>query len=210
MIAVNANDPFARRSILAAASTMVKEHGSQDLSFADVAERANLDVATIKHHFDSRRQLIAEAQMSNYFAMVEPHHLVLSRVEAAVANDDQAGFWAAVEEIMAMAWSTGQVGDKWGIINLLHDVWSDPFSQRHFCDLLDIQFERWIAAIEGTKRLGWVDQDIDAKAITAVVWSASVGQVITSGSAFLEVTPENVRDFYMSFFRASHRQEPIV
>ena len=144
--------------------------------------------------------------MANYFAMVEPHHLVLSRVESAVAELDERAYWAAVEEILDMAWSSGKIGDKWGVVNLLHDVWSDPFSQSHFCDLLDIQFERWIAVIEGAQKLEWIGPDLDAKALTAIFWSASVGQVITSGSTFLDLTPRNVRDFYLRVVRA--RDEP--
>ena len=116
--------------------------------------------------------------MSNYFEMIEPHHLVLARAETAAAIEDEPGFWSAIEENLRLAWCSGQVGDKWGIINLLHDVWSDPFSKGHFCELLDIQFERWINVIENAKRLGWIDQEMDAKAMITVFWSASVGQVI--------------------------------
>ncbi len=205
---MSTNGTFARRNIVVVASEIIRERGSQDLQIVDVAERARVDVGTIEGYFDSRSQLVAEAQMSNYFAMVEPLHLVLSRVETALAEQDEAAYWAAVEENMMMAWSSGQVNDKWGIVKLLLDVWSDPFSQRHFCDLLDIQFARWVAVAEGAKQLGWIDQDIDAKALTAVFWSASVGQVITAGSAFLDLPAQDVRDFYMRVVRAKVQTGP--
>jgi hypothetical protein len=203
---VENEDPFTRRNILLVASELVKERGSKDLQFHDVADRANVEVDVIEMLFDSRTQLIAEVQMANYFTMVEPIHLGLSRIEAAVADGDEATFWSGIEENLEMSWTSGQAEKKWGIINLLHDVWSDPFTQSHFCDLLDIQFGRWIAVLEGAQENGWIDEDIDVTALTSVYWSASVGQVITAGSTSLHLSPENVRDFFMHFVRGKDPQ----
>jgi len=97
------------------------------------------------------------------------------------------------------------VVQKWGIVKLLLDVWGDPFSRRHFSELLDIQFSRWVAIIENAKTLGWIDQSLDAKALTAVFWSASVGQVITAGSTFLDPSPQSVRDFLVKVVRGEPR-----
>lgn len=182
---------------------MIRECGSEDLQVDQVAERAGVNALTVASYFDSRSQLIAEAQMANYFAMVEPLHLVMSQVEMAMVDRDEERFWSAVKKNMDMAWSSGQFGDRWGIIKLLLDAWSDPFTRRHFSELLDIQFSRWVEVIEGAQRLGWVDPSIDAKALTAVFWSASVGQVITADSAFLNPSPESVRDFYLKVVRGA-------
>jgi hypothetical protein len=201
-------DAFTRRKIVNVASILVRQSGSQDLELVDVARGANLDLTTVEHYFESRTQLIAEAQMANYFAMVEAHHLVLASIEAAVVDEDEATFWVGIEENMEMAWQSGQIDNKWGIVNLLQDVWNDPFSQRHFCDLLDIQFDRWITVVEKAQALGWMDQALDAKALTAVIWSASVGQVITAGSTFLNLSPQEVRDFYLKIVRGPGTLEP--
>ncbi len=208
---VNTVDPFLRQRLINVTSEMVNGTGSRGIEIVDVAERANVDVATVNEFFDSRTQLIAEVQMANYFTLVEPHHLVLSRVEAALHSENQTDFWRAVEENIIMAWSTGQINEKWGILNLLHDIWSDPFSQSHFCDLLDIQFDRWIAVIESAKQLGWVDEDLDAKALTAFFWSASVGQVITAGSSSLDLSSSAARDFLLSLVRGkNHRKSTAL
>jgi len=203
---VEAVSPFARQHIIEVASGMVRMSGSKGLRVAEVAERSGVDVSTVENFFDSRTQLVAEAQMSNYFALVEPHHLVLSRVETALAHEDQSAFWSAVEENVVLAWSSGQLDQKWGILNLLHDIWSDPFSQSHFCELLDVQFDRWITVIEGAKLLGWIEEDVDAKALTAVFWSASVGQVITAGSSLLNLSSQEARDFLMRVVRGRNEQ----
>jgi len=91
-------------------------------------------------------------------------------------------------------------------LNQLHDIWSDPFSQSHFCDLLDIQFERWIAVVEGAKKHGWIGEHVDARALTAVFWSASVGQVITAGSSSLNLSSIEARDFLLSIVRGSKEE----
>jgi hypothetical protein len=204
----SSGDAFTRKKIVNVASILVRQSGSQDVDLVDVASGANIDVATVENFFESRTQLIAEAQMANYFAMVEAHHLVLARIETAVGEEDEAPFWAGIEENMEMAWQSGQIDNKWGIVNLLQDVWSDPFSQRHFCDLLDIQFDRWITVIEKAQALGWMDPQLDAKALTAVIWSASIGQVITAGSTFLNLSPREVRDFYLKIIRGHEKLAP--
>lgn len=198
-------DPFLRHTILTIASQMIRESGSQHLQREAVAARANVDPEVIEHLFDSTLQLVAEAQMSNYFTLVEPHHLVLGRVEDAAARGDEAAFWSGVEENITLAWSSGQLDEKWGIVTLLADVWSDPFTKSHFCDLLDIQFARWIAVVDEAKRRGWIDDGLDAKSLTAVLWSASVGQVITAGSSVLDMTPQEAQDFCMRMVRRSTR-----
>jgi hypothetical protein len=204
---VIARDSFARDKILSVASQFVRENGASSLEVSEIAQLSEVDVETVEYFFDSKTQLVAEAQLSNYFEMVEPHHLVLNRVETAAANKDETGFWVAIEENMEMAWTSGQVGQKWGIIRLLMDIWSDPFAQSHFCELLDIQFERWITVVERAQSLGWVDTDIDARAMTAVFWSASIGQVITAGSSVLEVSPRATKDFLMRIVRGRSHQD---
>jgi AcrR family transcriptional regulator len=203
---MNSPDSFTRDRILDVASLLVKEFGAYELQFADVAEKADVDVDTVEYFFDSVAQLRAEAQLSNYFTMIEPHHRVLVHVEEAVDERDESSFWSAVEANVELAWSSGQVGDKWGLIRLLQDIWSDPFSQNHFCELLDLQFQRWIEVIEGAQSLGWVEPDIDAKAMVSVFWSASVGQVITAGSTVLDLTPQASRDFLMRIVRGRSHQ----
>jgi hypothetical protein len=73
--------------------------------------------------------------------------------------------------------------------------------------LLDVQFDRWITVIDGAKLLGWIEEDVDAKALTAVFWSASVGQVITAGSSLLNLSSQEARDFLMRVVRGRNEQE---
>jgi len=204
---MNTVDPFERQRILNDAAELVREVGSSEFRVDDVAKRCDVDVAAIHNYFDSHSQLIAEAQMANYFELVEPQHRVLARVEEAISTRDQDSFWEGVEENMLMAWGSGQIDAKWGIVRLLQDIWMDPFSLRHFTDLLDIQFKRWVEVVEGAKRAGWIDPDTGAKALVTFLWSASIGQFITAGSSTLELTEEDVRTFFRRVVRGTFGPE---
>ncbi|MGH9020346.1 MAG: TetR/AcrR family transcriptional regulator [Acidimicrobiales bacterium] len=183
------------------AAAMVAGSNSESFRVVDLAERANVGVPTIYYHFESRVQVIAEAQMANYFATTEPMHKILSRAETALAMGDEVDFWEAVRLNIERAWSSGQRDEKMGIVRLLLDVWADAKSRARFRELLDIQFARWVALVDDAKALGWMHESLDAQTVVAVFWSASVGQVITSGSAYIDVAPETVADFYLKLAR---------
>jgi AcrR family transcriptional regulator len=203
VVALDRKESLTRRHIVDVASQMVKELGSDAFRIVDLAERAHVGVPTIYYHFDSRSQIIAEAQMANYFSKVEPLHRVLSRIETAVSEKNEAAFWEAVKDNMEMVWSSGQMDEKIGIVKLFLDVWADPKSRQRFSELLDVQFARWVAVASDSQRLGWMADDIDPKSMVAVFWSASVGQIVTSNSSYLDVSPADFGAFYMRMARSS-------
>src|SRR5271169_1543666 len=123
---------MTRRHILEVASSMVAEAGSENFRIVDLAERAHIGVPTIYYHFVSRAQVVAEAQMANYFAMTEPLHRILARAETAIATRDAPEFWEAVRLNIMRAWSSGQFDEKRGLVKLLLDVWNDPASRVRF------------------------------------------------------------------------------
>lgn len=196
-------ESLTRRRIIDVASAMITEHGTGSFRIVDLAERAGVGVPTIYYHFDSRTQVIAEAQMAIYLVTVEPLHLVLERVEAALVAGDEAAYWDAVRENLVMAWSSGQVDQKTGIVRLLLDVWADPAARQTFCEMLDAQFERWVGVVEDAKAIGWIHESTDAKVLIAVFWAASVGQMVTANSTYLSVSPQSVGEFYMNLARAT-------
>jgi len=176
---------------------MVRATLREGLTFEAVAQDAEVSPDTVGYFFDSIKQLVAEAQLANYAELVSAHHFVMTKVEAALANEDRGEFLAAVEENLDLAWTSGQIGNRWGIIEVLHDIWGDPFVQTHFCELLDVQFQAWINIVEGAQRLGWIDADVNAKSLVSIFWSSTVGQFITSGSSLLNLSPQENRAFVM-------------
>jgi AcrR family transcriptional regulator len=198
---VEKKESLTRRHIIEVAAAMISAAGSENFRIVDLAERANVGVPTVYYHFESRAQVIAEAQMSNYFDMAEPLHKVLSRAESALGLRDEAEFWDAIRENVTRAWASGQLDAKMGIIKLLLDVWTDPKSRDRFRALLDIQFARWVSLIEDAKSLGWLAESLDAQTVVSFFWAASVGQVITAGSAYVDIAPEAVAEFYLRLAR---------
>jgi AcrR family transcriptional regulator len=194
-------ESLTRRHIIEVASVMVAAAGSENFRIVDLAERAHIGVPTIYYHFESRAQVVAEAQMANYLVMTEPLHAILSRAEAAIATEDENEFWEAVRMNIMRAWSSGQFDEKRGMVKLLLDVWSDPASRTKFRELLDIQFARSVALVEDARALGWIKPDVDTQTLVGVFWAASIGQVITSGSAYVDIAPELVADFYVGIAR---------
>ncbi len=191
------------------ASEMIGESGSASFRIDDLAQRANVGVPTIYYHFESRTQVIAEAQMANYFKMTVPLHRYLSSAETALSLKDEAAFWKAIRDNMVKAWSTGSMNDKMGIIKLLLDVHADPKSRDLFRDRLDIQFARWVAVVNDAKELGWLDADLDAQAMVAVFWSASVGQVITAGSKYVDISARGISEFLMRMISGEESSESV-
>ena len=80
-------------------------------------------------------------------------------------------------------------------------MWNDERSRVRFRELLDIQFARWVSLVDDAKDLGWVRESLDAQTLVAIFWAASIGQVVTSGSAYVDVAPEAIGDFYVNLAR---------
>jgi AcrR family transcriptional regulator len=186
-----------RQHILDVTAAMISAEGSK-FRIKDVARRSNVGVPTIYYHFKSKTQLSAEAQTQNYIKATEQLHKFLSMAEAAANERDEEGFWAAIGENIVLAWSSGRPDDSWAIVKLLLDVWADPRAKERFLVGLDLQFERWMNLIESARVLGWIDQDVDAEALIATFWPATIGQVIIANSARINPSPERVRDFFVN------------
>jgi AcrR family transcriptional regulator len=188
-----------RLHIIEITEAMLAELPSGDVHLADIAERAHVGVQTIYYHFDSRSQLIAEAQASTYLRLTEPLHEYLISAEIALVNNDQDRFWTALSGNMSLAWSYGLDGeDRWKIPKLLIDIASDAATQRAFSAGLEAQLERWINVVENSKELGWIDPDLDTYALITSCWAATIGQALFANSSKVYYTAQSMRDFYIN------------
>ncbi|HEY1761086.1 MAG TPA: TetR/AcrR family transcriptional regulator [Acidimicrobiales bacterium] len=186
-----------RRHIIEVAQAMLAETPSGDIHLADIAEGAHVGVQTIYYHFDSRNQLIAEAQAAIYQELTEPLHEYLISSEAALVAEDEEAFWAAVGSNVMLAWTYGHEGDRWKIPKLLIDISSDVKTQREFSEKLELQLERWINVIERGKELEWIDPDVDTYALITSCWAGSVGQALFANSTKIYYTPDSIRQFFI-------------
>jgi AcrR family transcriptional regulator len=193
-----------RRHIIEVAEAMLAERPSGEIHLADIAEQAHVGVQTIYYHFDSRNQLIAEAQAATYQKLIGPLHEHLIACETSLVTEDEATFWSAMGDNIMLAWAYGSGGDRWKIPKLLIDISSDTKTQRDFSEKLEVQLERWINVIERGKELGWIEPDIDTYALITSCWAGSVGQALFANSAKIYYTPESIRDFFLSLGAVKH------
>jgi AcrR family transcriptional regulator len=194
-----------RQRIIECTEELLLEVGSNDLHLTKVAERAQVGLQTIYYHFESRTQLFARAQASAYLRLIAPLHGYLEIVERALIEGDEATYWEALGENTALSWSYGHHDDKWRTTTLLSDIWADDFTREEFRANLEVQVQRWVAAIEGGKPRGWVRADLDSYALVTTCWAGSIGQAIFANSENNHYSPESIRDFFFSVARAGRQ-----
>jgi AcrR family transcriptional regulator len=197
-VAVSKGDTNTRQHIIDVTESMLSERSSSEIHLADIADQAHVGVQTIYYHFQSRNQLIAEAQATAYAHLTMPLHEYLVMAEIAIVEEDEATFWNAMGEIVTLSWTHGQHGDQWKISKLLIDIWLDEKTQLAFSERLEIQFDRWINVIEAAKPLGWIDPEIDTYALITTCWAASIGQSLFARTTKICYTPQSIRDFFIS------------
>lgn len=180
---------------------IISENESHNVRISDVAQRSNVGVPTIYYYFESRTQLIAEAQLFSYARRTEHLHQCLTRAEEATEAKDEDAFWSAIGENLERAWRAGQGENKWDIVKLLLDVWADPGTRDRFTQQLETQFKRWIRAVELAKDNGWIIRDLDSQVLISTYWSASIGQAVIDGSSHLNPTGDQVRSFFIKAAR---------
>jgi AcrR family transcriptional regulator len=193
---VPAEGSGTRRHILEATEKLLSTRSSVELRIAEVAHDSDVAVQTIYYHFGSFGRLIAEAQMSAYLHMAEPSRRFLNVAEVAATEGDEDAYRMALGDNIEHLWSFMNGGDEWRISKLLIDVWSDQHVRLRFCELLDVQFERWIAVIEAGKRRGWFNPELDAPALIASCWAATNGQAILSNMSRVRFTPGDIRNLW--------------
>lgn len=197
-----------KHHIVEAVVKMLTQRPSSEIHLADVAEKAHVGVQTIYYHFESRTQLIAEAQALTYYRLTEPFHDYLARAKKALEEEDHEAFWSAVGDNVALAWSFGHNDDRWRVIKQLIDISEDPTTQRKFWESLESQFECWIEVVEAAKHLGWVDPEMDASAFVTACCAAPIGQALFVKSSKIHFTPQSMRDFIVNVAIAKPKVQP--
>src|SRR6476661_4370797 len=95
-----APDPGTRRTLLAAASASLREHGVQGLSIASVLQHAQLSTRAFYRHFESKDELVAAVFLD--MAKVEKRRL---KRKMAAADDPADAVAAWIEGRLDLAFS---------------------------------------------------------------------------------------------------------
>ncbi len=192
---------LTKSHIVEVAAELVREVGAAGFHITDLANRAAVGVPTIYYHFTSREQVIAEAQLANYFEMTAGLRDHFTRAFAAVAERDETAFAEALRADVEQAWELGGFGEQVGIMNLLIDVWADARTRQAFKDMLDAQYARWVSVLSDARALGWLDDTYDSGLLVAIFWAASIGQAVIPRRSGLDVQSAAVGDFCLGVLR---------
>lgn len=191
-----------RQHILRVTAELLTQRQARLVRIADVAKAAFVAVPTIYYHFGSRVLLIGEAQDLIYQTLSAPMHDSLDRAEAAMAAGEAVAFWGVVGDHLMLAWSSGHRRDEGGVVAVLADVLANPSTRERFGLHVDATFQRWVRLLEQARDAGWVRAGVDAEALVAAFWAASVGQTMLGGRQIAAITPERMRDVFLQAVRA--------
>ncbi len=187
--------------ILETCAEHIARDGKSSLNIVELARSADVAVATVYYHFSSKKSLVAMAQAHNYIVNYEEQSESLASAERSVLVQDEDKFWSAMSDLVSLAWSLGQPMEGWTVIETLLDIKSDAVTFEAFTQENDRRFQRWMAVLEAAKTLDWVNSSIDIGLLVVNFWSASIGQVIFSGSSGIDCSPERFKEYFLSSLR---------
>ena len=162
--------------MLQSAVELIAERGEAGLRLADVADRSEMSIGAIQHHFRSRDQLVAEAQLERF----------IGPAEADIA---------AIEEMLAAAETVAQVRDALGAVTRAVVDRSRSLQRMDRLSSLSAAHGRpgvhstvqaqvselsrqFAAAIHNLQVRGLVRGDVDPTALAVFVQAYALGMVI--------------------------------
>jgi AcrR family transcriptional regulator len=191
-----------RDHILGVAKRMLAESGSNSFRIDDVATEASVGIHTIYYHFGNRALLIAEAQLCAYAQMTEKLESCVNAALEALSEGDEERFWSALSSEVIEAWTIESGGEGWRVVRLLVDIRTDDKSRLALSKRIEAQFLRWSDVLERGMERGWVDKEVNLRALATSCWAGSMGQFAFSGLEGISISPETMRDFYLSLLKA--------
>ena len=201
-------DSTVKQHILATTVALISDLGSEKVRIADIARQASVGVPTIYYHFDSRSKLLAEAQVLRYEESMAPLRKLVDQIEESVSRRDEPVFWRAINEFVASVWEPSRIDDKFEVGRWLMDDSVDQFMRDRFLEIMDDQYRRWLDVVCAAQTLGWIYPALDCAALTSLFWAASVGQVMTTNSAYQRLTPESAVALFQSIVRTPVKDVP--
>ncbi|MGC8511013.1 MAG: TetR/AcrR family transcriptional regulator [Acidimicrobiales bacterium] len=176
-------ESVVRERIVSVAIAMIESDGAERVRVADLARRAGVGIPTIYYHFESRAHLIAVAQVSRYEAMMAPLRELMDTIEAALAAGDEVEYWRSLRRYFQLVFEPAQIEGKYAVGRLFLGDDGGQSPARDAADYVARQFSRWVKTVTGAQDRGWVNPALDATTLTALFWSAVVGQAMAAPTA---------------------------
>ncbi len=190
-------DSAVKQHILTTTVAMISEYGPTKIRVADVARRADVGVPTIYYHFDSRSNLLAEAQVVRYEEFLRPARELMDAMEAALVAEDRGTFDEAVDRYLSLVWAPRVIGGTYEF-DVMLECSVDPVVSEEILDATRRQHQRWVAIVARAQQRRWFGPSVDGDVLTSLFWSASVGQLVVKNSVYRKLAPEAL----VALFRA--------
>jgi AcrR family transcriptional regulator len=172
-----------RERIVNVTIALIESDGAERVRVADLARRAGVGIPTIYYHFESRAHLIAVAQVARYEAMMAPLRELMGTIETAIAASDENLYWSSLRRYFEMVFEPAQIDGKDAMGRLFLGDTREESPAHDAATFIARQFSRWVATVTGAQTRGWVNPDLDATTLTALFWSAVVGQAMAAPTA---------------------------
>jgi len=180
---VTEDRPGGRERILAAAREILDAEGEAALKFAAIAERADVAVSVITHHFGTREGLLSALHADRFAGLTLPDIEAARRLAKGVTDlEELTAGMAAITDAMVDASRAGvrlarvmSIGATHGRADLEAEV------RRTATELLD---GLEIAIITGQAK-GLIDRKVDARAYATFIQAYALGMIV----ADLDETP---------------------
>lgn len=195
---VRRNNSQTRHHILDTTEKALLECDSKDLHVQLISSLANVGVQTIYYHFESREQLIAEAQSLAIMRLTEPMFSSLGSAETAIVESDSLLFVAAIEDTFFHMWSNGDEQKNTNMSQLLVDISSSPSFHRSILMELKGLRDRWVAVLEHARAAGWIDETCDPFCFVSVWWATWWGNAALVRSEVEVPSLESIRKLLLS------------
>jgi AcrR family transcriptional regulator len=188
-----------RNHIVAITSKLLATATGAELRITDIARAANVAIPTIYYHFESRGQLIAQAQVF-YLQAGEANPKPLIEAETAINARSEEQFWQTIERLIIGLSVIDSASEDLALPIRLVDVWSDEAALVEYREAMNSHLERWKAVVEEAQIQGWLKNTFDPSVPFALVWALSLGHALLPARATVSLTPAMIQTIFVNTF----------
>lgn len=162
--------------MLQSAVQLIVERGEAGLRLADVADRSGMSIGGIQHHFRSREQLVAEAQLERFVGPARADIKAIEEMLAAAGTVAEVrGALSAITRAVVDRSRALQRMERLSSLSAAHgrpDVYETVKAQ------VSELSEQFAASIRGLQAKGLVRGEVDPMALGVFVQAYALGMVI--------------------------------
>lgn len=168
--------PGGRERILAAATAIVAAEGEAGLRFVDVAERAEVAISAITHHFATREGLLNEVHVRRYTGLTETDLEAAKALAASARSRAQleAGLSALTDAVVDKA----RAGVRLSRIVSLGATHGRPELAAEVRRIATSLIETLAMTITVAQAKGLVDRKVEPRVLATFIQAYAIGMIV--------------------------------